>query len=100
MRTSVKHGSRLAAVLLVSALGLSACGSDNDSDGGPVAGAPPPGAPPAAPQSGVPASAGGSIEAYIAYLKGLQTDETSSPVNIGSFMPPVDDAAAPTLLGS
>ena len=97
MKTSVKQGGRLATVLLVSALGLSACGSDNDSP----AAAPPPGAvaPPPAAEGGVPASAGASVAAYIAYLRGLQTDETSSPVNIGGFVPPVDDIAPPTTLG-
>lgn len=101
MKISKKHGGNLATILLVSALGLSACGSDNDSNGNPDAGAPPPGAsaPPPAPQSGVPASAGASVAAYIAYLQGLPTDETSSPVVIGGFVPPVDDTGGPRALG-
>lgn len=98
MKPGIKQGSRLATVLLVSAIGLAACGSDNDDN---PAAAPPPGAsaPPPAAANGVPASAGASVAAYIAYLRGLTTDETSSPVTIGGFVPPVDDTAPPTALG-
>jgi len=100
MRSSLKKGGRLTAVLLGSALGLAACGSDND--GSPAAAAPPPGAaaPPAAAETSVPAAAGSSVAAYLAYLRGLKTDETSVPVNVGSFVAPVDDTAAATALGS
>jgi len=104
MKPGIKQGSRLATVLLISALGLAACGSDNDNPNPappPGASAPPPGAsaPPPAAANGVPASAGASVAAYIAYLKGLKTDETSLPVTIGGFVPPVDDTAPPTALG-
>jgi hypothetical protein len=101
MKSSVKNG-RLTAALLVSAIGLAACGSDNDSDPAPAASAPPAGAPaPAtAAASSVPASAGASVQAYLAYLRGLKTDETSSPVTVGTFTPPVDDSGAATPIGS
>lgn len=100
MKASVKQGRRLTAVLLLSGLGLGACGSDNDNDG-PAAAAPPPAAsaPPAA-VNAVPASAGTSVSAYLAYLRGLTTDETSEPVSVGSFVAPVDDAAPATPIGS
>ncbi|HZH06641.1 MAG TPA: hypothetical protein VEY69_08205 [Lautropia sp.] len=91
MKASVKKGGRLTAVLLVSAVGLVACGSDNDNDRSPT--------PPVADNS-VPASAGGSVAAYIAYLRGLTSDETSAPASVGSFVAPVDDTAAGTSLGS
>jgi hypothetical protein len=100
MKSSVKKG-RLTAVLLMSAIGLAACGSDHDNDG-PGATAPPPaaGTPPPAAASGVPAGAGASVAAYIAYLRGLKTDETSTPVSVGNFVAPVDDTAPATALGS
>jgi len=104
MKPSVKKAGRLTAVLLGSALGLAACGSDHDRS--PAAAAPPPAAavPPAAVppevQTSVPASAGSSVMAYLAYLRGLKTDETSAPVNVGGFVAPVDDTAAATALGS
>ena len=91
MRSSVKKAGRLTAVLLVSAVGLVACSSDNDNDRDPT--------PPVADNS-VPASAGGSVAAYIAYLRGLAFDETSAPASVGNFVAPVDDTAAPTPLGS
>jgi hypothetical protein len=100
MRKHVKQSGRLATVLGIGvafAVGLTACGSDNDN-----ASAPPPAAGGPAPGEGgnfVPASAGVSVAAYIAYVRGLKTDETSSPVNIGGFVAPVDDAASPTVLG-
>ena len=94
---AIRQGGRLTAALLVSALGVVACGSDNDD--GPAAPPPQAVAPPAAATS-VPASAGTSVAAYLAYLRGLPTDETSSPVSVGSFVAPVDDAASATLLGS
>jgi len=100
MRSSLKNSGRLTAVLLGSALGLAACGSDHDRS--PAAAAPPPAAaaPPAAVETSVPASAGSSVAAYLAYLRGLKTDETSAPVSIGGFVAPVDDTAAATALGS
>jgi len=100
MKSSVKQG-RLTAVLLMSVIGLAACGGDNDNDS-PAAAAPPPaaGAPPPAAASAVPAGAGSSVAAYIAYLRSLKTDETSTPVSVGSFVAPVDDTAPATALGS
>jgi hypothetical protein len=102
MKRTVKNGAGQVALLLAAALGLVACGSDHDSDSPaaappPVAGVPPTGA---VPPEAVPASAGASVAAYLAYLRQLRTDETSSPVLVGGFVPPVDDVSAATPLGS
>lgn len=104
MSTSDIYGRRLAAAaLLLAAIGLSGCGSDNDNGGANPAAGPSPGggmsAPPAADNS-IPASAGTSVTAFIAYLRGLRTDETSAPVRVGGFVAPVDDTAAPTSLAA
>jgi len=107
MSTSDTYGRRLAAAaLLLAAIGLSGCGSDNDNRGGgggdTVAGPAPGGGMPAPPtaDNSIPASAGTSVTAFIAYLRGLRTDETSAPVRVGAFVAPVDDAAAPTSLAA
>jgi len=102
MKSSVKQKSRLATVLLVAAVGgLASCGSDHDNSpapAGPPAGTGAPSVPVA--ENGIPAGAGSSVSAYIAYLRGLRSDETSAPVSVGSFVAPVDEAALPTALGT
>jgi hypothetical protein len=102
MKSSVKRGGRLTAMLLFSAVGLVACGSDHDDPAAAppsVASAPPMGSTVPPMDSAVPGSARGSVAAYIAYLRGLRTDETSAPVSVGSFVAPVDDTAPATSLG-
>jgi len=86
----------------VAALGvvatLAACGSDNHPETpGPAATAPPPAAAP--PDDGVPASAFGSVVAFVYYLKSLMASETDEPRRLDpSATPPVDDGGEPVPL--
>jgi len=75
------HNFWLAAAV-ASTLALSACGG---GDGGSAE---------AVPDTTVPASAGASVAAFMAFIQGLDpNDETSEPLTISdSFVPPVDDA--------
>ncbi len=100
MKANIKKGGRLAVAALFTAAGLAACGGGSDSPApapSPGAGAP---APAPAASNTVPASAGTSAAAFIAYIRGLKTDETSEPVGIGQFTAPVDNTSPPTGLGS
>jgi len=103
MKANIKQGGRLAVAVLFTVAGLVACGgSDNPApapapSSGPIAPAP---APTPGVSNTVPASAGTSVAAYIAYLRGLKSDETSEPVSVGQFTAPVDNTAPPTSLGS
>jgi hypothetical protein len=99
MKACVKRGGQLTAALLVSTI-LAACGGDSNGDGNVAAAPAPSGVAPPAAANSVPAGAAGSVAAYLAYLRGLKTDETSTPVSVGSFVAPVDDTAAATPLGS
>jgi ABC-type glycerol-3-phosphate transport system substrate-binding protein len=64
---------------------LAACGGGDDDDH-------------PAPTAQVPASAGESIDGFVAYLKALVVSEadTLEPVNIGALTPPADDTTPPT----
>lgn len=100
MKANIKQGGRLAVAVLFTVAGLAACGG---SDNPAPAPAPSPGAstPAPAPTAGntVPASAGASVAAFIDYIRGLKSDETSEPVSIGGFTAPVDNTSPPTSLG-
>ncbi|MEO6270400.1 MAG: hypothetical protein ABIP08_08880 [Lautropia sp.] len=102
MKANIKQGGRLAVAVLFTVAGLAACGGGSDSPSPSPAPAPGSSAPPPAPAASntVPASAGASVAAFIDYIRGLKSNETSQPVSIGQFAPPVDNTAAPTKLGS
>ena len=76
------HNFWLAAAV-ASTLALSACGGGG-GDGGSAE---------AVPDTTVPASAGASVAAFMAFIQGLDpNDESSEPLTIGdSFVPPLDD---------
>lgn len=102
MKANIKQGGRLAVAVLFTVAGLAACGGGSDSPSPAPAPAPGSSAPAPAPAASntVPASAGTSVAAYIAYIRGLKSDNTSEPVGIGQFTAPVDNTAPPTSLGS
>lgn len=89
------------------ALGLSlliaACGGGGGGGGDDDAGNPPGGGGGMTDDGGaVPASAYGSVDAFVAYLKSLGTSatpETTEPRALGDTAPPVADEADPADLG-
>ena len=79
--------SALAALALATGL-LSGCGSGNDD----VAVIDPP--PPVA--NSVPSAIGDSVDALIAFVKGLMSDDTAEPLLLGTVQPATSDTAEPT----
>ena len=79
----IKMHNLWLATAVASTLALSACGGGG---GG--------GSSEAVPDTTVPASAGASVAAFMAFIQGLDpNDESSEPLTISdSFVPPVDDA--------
>ena len=77
----IKMHNLWLATAVASTLALSACGG---GDGGSAE---------AVPDTTVPASAGASVAAFMAFIQGLDpNDESSEPLTIGdSFVPPLDD---------
>lgn len=94
MKTAQKIGFILG-VPLATVILLTACGSDGSQYSPPAAAALPTGGP------SVPASAGTSVDGFIAYLMGLNTaDETSEPSPIAdTFAVPTDETNDPKILG-
>jgi hypothetical protein len=76
----------LAALVLSAGL-LSACG------GGGGGYAPTQDAPPVA--DSVPGAIANSVDALIAFAKGLVTDDTAEPLLLGTVVPATDDSAEP-----
>jgi hypothetical protein len=76
----------LAALALVTGL-LSGCGGSND-----VAVIDPT---PPAPAS-VPSTIGDSVDALIAFVKGLVNDDSAEPLLLGTVQPAISDTAEPT----
>jgi hypothetical protein len=75
----------LAAVALATGL-LGGCGSGNDTtvpDPTPVA-------------ASVPSAIGDSVDALIAFAKGLMSDDTAEPLLVGTVQPATSDTAEPT----
>jgi ABC-type glycerol-3-phosphate transport system substrate-binding protein len=84
----MKTKNLLLAAAMATALALVGCGGGND---GVVADA-------AAPS--VPDSAASSVDAFVAFLTGLVTDDTSEPLAIGdTFVAPTTDTLEPNILG-
>jgi hypothetical protein len=79
---------KLRTLAAIGCLGVivAACGGGSDG-GGTVAGGGTNG--PSGPTTSVPSSTFASVDAFIAYLRGLAADETSEPL-------PLPDAAIPT----
>lgn len=80
--------SALAALALATGL-LGGCGSGNDTV------APDP-TPPVA--DSVPAAIGNSIDALIAFARGLVSDNTAEPLLLGTVQPATSDTAEPASL--
>ncbi len=78
--------STLAALALTTGL-LSGCGSGNDDVAAPN---PPPVA------DSVPSAIGDSVDALIAFAKGLMNDDTAEPLLLGTVQPATSDTAEPT----
>ncbi|MFT5933828.1 MAG: hypothetical protein ACI9M6_000875 [Hydrogenophaga sp.] len=78
----------LAALAMATSL-LVGCGGGGDDS---VA-APEP-SPPVA--ESVPAAIGSSVDALIAFAKGLVSDNTAEPLRLGTVQPATDDTAEPT----
>jgi hypothetical protein len=78
--------SAMAALALATGL-LSGCGSGNDDvvtpDPTPVA-------------DSVPSAIGDSVDALIAFAKGLMSDNTAEPLLLGTVQPATSDTAEPT----
>lgn len=79
----------LAALALATGL-LGGCGGGGDDS---VAAAPEP-SPPVA--ESVPVAIGNSVDALIAFAKGLVSDNTAEPLRLGTVQPATDDTAEPT----
>lgn len=77
----------LLTIVVIGALSLAACGGGGDGAGPPVA------------DTGVPASAGTSPEAFTLYVGGLATSETAEPVDLGTLVPPASETAEPADAG-
>lgn len=76
----------LLAAAMATALAMAGCGGD-----GVVADAATP---------SVPDSAASSVDAFVAFLTGLVTDDTSEPLAIGdTFVAPTTDTGEPNILG-
>ena len=91
--------SRLKVVLAasVAVAALAGCGSSNDDDGGTGGGTAPP--PPPAATTDVPASAQADAGGLVAYLRSLianSTNETGSPILVGTAVLPTSETAEPT----
>jgi hypothetical protein len=78
--------SAMAALALATGL-LSGCGSGNDDaampDPTPVA-------------DSVPSAIGDSVDALIAFAKGLMSDNTAEPLLLGTVQPATSNTAEPT----
>ena len=77
-----------AAAVCAATLSVTGCWNDDNEAAAPVAPT----------TSNVPDSAGASVAAFFSYLLSLVSDETSEPVGINTFTPPIDDNAEPTRL--
>jgi hypothetical protein len=79
----------LAALVLSAGL-LSACGGGGGYD------AATPEVPPVA--DSVPGAIANSVDALIAFAKGLATDDTAEPLLLGTVVPATDDTGEPAAL--
>lgn len=83
---------RSAGALLAALVALGGCGGGGGGATA-VSAAPAADLEPSA-TAAVPDGAAGSVDAFMAYLKGLSPDdETSEPATMDRFTPPADDAA-------
>lgn len=78
--------SAFAALALATGL-LSGCGSGNDDVAAPD---------PAPVAASVPSAIGDSVDALIAFAKGLMNDNTAEPLLLGTVQPATSDTAEPT----
>ena len=84
----MKIKNLLLAAAVATALAMAGCGGGSD---GVVADAATP---------SVPDSAASSVDAFVAFLAGLVTDDTSKPLAIGdTFVAPTTDTGEPNILG-
>ena len=80
----------LLAAAMATALAMAGCGGGGGSDGVVADAATP----------SVPDSAASSVDAFVAFLTGLVTDDTSEPLAIGdTFVAPTTDTGEPNILG-
>jgi hypothetical protein len=79
--------SALTALALAAGL-LSGCGTGNDDIAAPER------TPPVA--ASVPGAIADSVEALIAFAKGLMNDDTAEPLLLGTVQPATSDTAEPT----
>jgi hypothetical protein len=80
--------SRLAALALTTGL-LVGCGGGGGGGAAPTV-------PPVA--DSVPAAIASSVDALIAFAKGLMNDDTAEPLLLGTVVPATDDTAEPSSL--
>lgn len=78
--------SALAALALATGL-LSGCGSGNDDVAAPDP------TPPVA--NSVPSAIASSVDALLAFVKGLMGDDTAEPLLLGTVQPATSDTAEP-----
>ena len=98
LRSSCLKGLGAFVTTGAAALCLSGCGGGSDSDSDTAVDAAPPPAQASSDQT-VPASAGASTSAFLSFEQGMKQTDTADPLQLSSFLPPLDDHAEPMPIG-